>query len=50
MHVLLRDPSDLPWLDEQIARERDARVQDRYHSQGGRQHYLQFCRDRLMKR
>ncbi len=30
MHVSLRDPSDLAWLDQRITHARDARVRDRY--------------------
>ena len=30
MLVSLRDPSDLPWLDERIAREANAKQRDRY--------------------
>jgi len=37
---------DLPWLDEQIARERDARVQTVFIRKAADSNYLQFCRDR----
>ena len=30
MQLLLRDPSDLAWLDEKVAREADAKQRDRF--------------------